>query len=240
MKTMDYISILAGGSCKFNCSFCIGNNIRKNVTPFYSSKWRSFLECYADQTLLLSVSGDTSDPSLINATRNMPLIAKEFNPNIKVSVHTKSLELIDMEGFDNYDKIVISIDEDFFNLTTRYMLLFLQENQKRMRFSIVLTSYNFGYFIENDGIIEKLIQMFPNIQITLRPEVSEADHIVNCISGLGTWINKNNGSQVLEENSNIWLWNYKKTNPKIDALYLFSDGNIKNNDRWDEIQNDRI
>jgi len=235
MKKLDYISILAGGSCKFNCSFCIGNSLRKEVTPHFSEKYKSFIACFSDQTDLLSVSGDTSDPSFIKESYSIPLEAKYFNPNIKVSVHTRTLKNEDLKRFLHYDKIVISIDENIISNTDVETLLFLQENQKRIRFSIVLTSYNFGYFTKEEGLIEKIVELYPEAQITLRPEVSEAEYIMNCVSNAGTWIEQENGSYYLEENSNIWLWNYKDTNPNINALYLFSDGMISNNCRWDKI-----
>jgi len=243
MGKLDYISILAGGSCKFNCSFCIGNSMRKNITPHYSKKWESFLNCFADQTDLLSVSGDTSDPSLIEETIVIPTIAKIINPNIKVSIHTKETnsEILEKYLIANFDKLVISIDENFLEGLCDEDVLFFRRiaREHKLRFSIVLTSYNFGYFVENNGIIEKLVEMFPTAQITLRPEVSEEEHISNCIDSIGTWTIQENGSCYLEENMNIWLWEYSKTNQNINALYLFSDGIIKDNCRWDNIKKEQ-
>jgi hypothetical protein len=83
MKKFDYISILAGGKCKFNCSFCVGNNIRKKSTPHFSPKMKAFIECFPDTTDLLSVSGDTSDPSFIKETWSIPQIVKSFNKKFK-------------------------------------------------------------------------------------------------------------------------------------------------------------
>jgi len=240
---MNYISILAGGSCKFNCDFCIGNSLRKNETPHFSNKWKSFLECYADQTNLLSVSGDTSDPSLINDSTNIPKIAKCFNSDIKVSIHTKETNSQILEEYiiADYDKIVVSIDETFFDNIIEEDELFFRRTARegKLRFSIVLTSCNFGYFVEDNGLIKKIIDNIPGVQITLRPEVSEAEHIVDCVDNFGTWIKQENGSKYLKENFNIWLWDYKETNKNINALYLFSDGIIKNNCRWDKIQKDK-
>ena len=233
---MDYISVLAGGSCKFNCDFCIGNSIRENVTPHYSNKLKSFLECYADTTNLLSVSGDTSDPSFIQGTDNIPAIAKKINPKIKVNVHTKSLDYETLKRFrrNGYDKIVISIDEDFFNTTPEFTIKLLQT--LNVRFSIVLTAYNFGYFCGDNSIIDVLVKRFPNATITLRPNVLEDNHWMESFGDiLGTWVDMDNGAQYLEQNKNIWYWNYINTNPNIDALYLFSDGTIKNNCKWNNI-----
>jgi len=238
---MDYISILAGGACKFNCSFCIGNSIRENVTPHYSSKLKSFLECYANQTNLLSVSGDTSDPCFIQETDDIPVIAKKINSNIKVSIHTRNTDTRILEKYliCNYDKIVVSIDEKFFdNLCVEDILWYRRTaREKKLRFSIVLTSYNYKHFCKKDGIISKIVDIFPGAQITLRPNVFEEDCWIETFADdLGTWMNNTNGSKTLEENTNIVFWDYSKTNPNIDALYLFSDGTIDNNCKWKNIK----
>jgi len=237
-KKFDYISILAGGSCKFNCSFCVGNNIRKDVTPHFSKKWRSFLECFCDMTDLLSISGDTSDPSFIRDRQYIPELAKAFNPKIKITIHTRNIEYTTEAIKDGYDKCVFSIDEDFFDTYSDASIIQLQKIQQiknKLRFSIVLTLYNFGYFIEDNGMIERLVSIFPNAQITLRPEISESEHIVNCLEGFGTWADKDNGAQYLEGNPNIWLWDYSKTNKKLNVRYLFSTGEISSNRKWDNL-----
>jgi len=233
---MDYISVLAGGKCKFACDFCIGNSIRDNVTPHYSRKLKSFLECYADTTNLLSVSGDTSDPCFIQGTDNIPDIAKRINPNIKVNVHTKSLDYETLKRFrrNGYDKIVISITEDFFKNTPDYTIKLLQT--LNVRFSIVLTKYNFGYFCGDNNILDKIVKTFPNVTITLRPNVLEDNFWVEEFGNiLGKWSDMDNGAQYLTQNKNIWFWNYINTNPNISAMYLFSDGTIKDNCKWNAI-----
>jgi hypothetical protein len=233
----DYISVLAGGRCDFGCDFCIGNSIRKNITPHFSRKLNSFLDCYADITNLLSVSGDTSDPSFIDESDHIPTYAKRINPNIKVNVHTKNTDLEPLKRFRRvgYDKIVISIDEDFIENLDSSTIKFLQETN--IRFSIVLTCYNFGYFCGEDNIIDEIIKLFPNATITLRPNVLDDIHFVGSFKDiLGTWVDNNNGSQYLEENPKIWFWNYNHTNPNINAMYLFSDGKISNNCRWEKLK----
>ena len=70
-KKYDYISILAGGSCSFNCPFCIGNKIRKDEKPKYSKEIHKFLKEYVGDTSLLSISGSTSDPSLIGTLKKV-------------------------------------------------------------------------------------------------------------------------------------------------------------------------
>jgi len=235
MKKFDYISVLAGGTCKFNCSFCIGDDIRKNKSPHFSTKYKSFIECFSDMTDLLSVSGDTSDPSFVTETKDIPKIAKSFNPNIKVTLHTRNIKCLD-EAFDcGYDKFVFSVDEDFYDKFTQEDIFNLVKIKDKLRFSIVVTSSNFGYMVGDELLISKLSKDFPNAQITLRPEVSESEHIVKCLESMGIWVPMENGAMYLKENKNVWLWDYKQTNTNLNVRYLFSNGKISSNCEWDRI-----
>ena len=195
--------------------------ILADETQQYSNKCESFINCYADQTNIISVSS----PCFINDTVNIPLIAKRINPDIKAEVHTRTLKLNNIEKFLHYDKIVLSIDEDFFEKCPISTQSYISQNQEKIRFSIVATSYNFGDIIDECGLLNKLVKAFPNTQIDIEPEPHEAEHIINCLSSAGTWIEQNNGSEYLEENSNIWLWNNKDVD--ISTLCLFGDGKIK-------------
>jgi hypothetical protein len=237
----DYISILAGGSCKFNCSFCIGKDIRENIQPHFSNKWQSFLNCYADRTDLLSVSGDTSDPSFISEYVVIPYEAKQINPNIKVHLHTKDIGICSVStNISGYDKYILSIDDEFLNELNKFdktVLKGLQEHSRkgRLRFSIVLMDWNIGLIFGENNLYEQILKLFPNIQITLRPDVNaDIEHIKQVLFSFlnDEWIEKNNGSLEYSSNENIWLWNYNKTNPEHNVLYLFSNGNIQNNDAW--------
>ena len=117
MKKFNYISILAGGSCKFNCDFCIGKDIRKNVSPHFSKKWQSFIECFGDMTDTLSISGDTSDPSFNFETWQFPYYVKDvLKLDLRVTVHTRNFDFIhehSISTLPKFDSYVLSIDETF-------------------------------------------------------------------------------------------------------------------------------
>jgi hypothetical protein len=235
MNKFDYISILAGGSCKFSCDFCIGNKIRENTKPHFSTKLSSFIECFSDMTDLLSVSGDTSDPSFVTETKDIPKIAKSFNSNIKVTLHSRNIKYLDKVFDYGYDKFVFSTDEDFYDNCTQEDIFNLIKIKDKLRFSIVVTSFNFGYMVGEELLISKLSKDFPNAQITLRPEVSESEHIIKCLESIGTWVPMENSAMYLKENKNVWLWDYNQTNSKLNVRYLFSTGNISSNCEWDRI-----
>jgi len=111
----NYISILAGGKCSFKCSFCVGNEIRKNEPAHFAPNWKKFLKDYATKTSLLSISGDTSDPIFIKDTWNIPEYAKNINNNLRITLHTRKPVSFEEELLNifnvGYDKLVLSIDK---------------------------------------------------------------------------------------------------------------------------------
>lgn len=238
---LDYISILAGGSCSFGCDFCVGNDIRNKITPHYSRKLDSFIECFSDMTDLISVSGDTSDPSLIGMTWAIPQKIRIFNKHMKITLHTRD-KYIGIKAINHgYDKYVLSIDELFLDALTDSMIVdyrFLSDN-KKMRLSIVLTKQNYQSFYGSNNLIDKIMKLFPSIQITLRPNVFEQLDLKKLKSFFGEWSILNNGAEVLTSsfNDTVWLWDYRKTNSRLEVRYLFSDGAISSNCGWDRLIN---
>jgi len=232
---LDYISILAGGSCKFNCDFCVGKDIRKNITPHISPKYKAFIECFAEQTDLLSISGDTSDPSFVEEIWEIPEIAKEVNPNIKVTIHTRNIEAIHKTFVDNcFDKFVFSIDENI----TKETLQILKHYKKKVRLSFVMTESNYSIVY---NWLDELPEIF-DFQMTIRPEVHQVQNnkilfesTFRDISSNSTITELSSGAVQLNQKPNIWYWDYRKTNDKINTMYLFSSGEISNNCKWSEI-----
>ena len=242
MVKFNYISILAGGICKFNCNFCVGKDIRKNEKPHFSSKWKAFIECFADMANLLSVSGDTSDPSFVDDVWKIARFAKYINKNIKVALHTRNIKVINNCFESGYDKFVLSIDENF-NWQKHYETLL--EHKDNVRISFVMTDDNFWIL---DEWYENYPQIFEDFQITIRPEVHLAKNenwnyvFKERFEGIGqkTFNEKNvieleNGALQNKAFPKLWYWDYNKTNPKLNVRYLFSDGNIASNCQWEKI-----
>ena len=44
-----------------------------------------------------------------------------------------------------------------------------------------------------------------------------------------------NNAFVLKKFPNIWFWDYNKTNQSLNVRYLFSNGEIGSNSRWNKI-----
>jgi len=245
MKKLDYISILAGGKCKFNCDFCVGKDIRKDVKPYFSTKWESFIECFADMTNLLSVSGDTSDPSFVKDTLKIPGIAKSFNKDIKVTIHTRNLNVIKAAKNAGYDSFVFSIDENFNKEMLDTLKKYKDENFD-IRLSLVLTDYNFCILDEWSKSFKEIF----DFKMTIRPEVKLAKDEAMNWTLYSAFLNirskkykspydskkyitkMENGAIKLKRFPNVWYWDYNATNPKLDVRYLFSDGTIAGNCQW--------
>ena len=241
----DYISILAGGACKFNCDFCVGKDMRKNITPHFSKKVESFIECFSDMTNLVSVSGDTSDPSFVEDTMYIPGKVREINPDARVTIHTRNIDFIEDAFHAGYDKFVFSIDEDF----TLEMLEMLRPYKDKVRLSFVMTSYNHWIIDEWSKNMKEIF----DFQMTLRPEVNAVKDETTAWMFYDTFLNirarkyrspynskkfvtqMKNGAFKLKQFPNIWYWDYNKTNPNIEARYLFSNDEIGSNCKWGEI-----
>jgi len=244
MKKFNYISILAGGSCKFNCDFCIGKDIRKNTTPHFSKKWQSFIECFGDMTDTLSVSGDTSDPSFVFETWQVPYYVKEvLKLDLRVTIHTRNIDFIHEHietNLPNYDSYVLSIDEHFIDEIDSgevkpEILNTLKNLGKNLRFSIVITNDNINIF-DDYSFVKYLLQIFPDARMTIRPEVHLEDIKIKTFDKWGENTRMNNGSYKLDKNKNVWFWDYNETNPNMNVRYLFSNGNISSNCEWDKIK----
>ena len=197
---------------------------------------------YAKKTKLLSISGDSSDPSLINKTKYLANEAKLINPFIKVNIHTRTLNYVLINDFinNNYDKIVISIDENFFNNISKQTNTLLISLKDKIRFSIVITNYNIELL--NKDFIIKLYSLYPNASFTIRPDVFNKNDnferqiylLIKTLSPQG-FIENKLGAIVLNKYKNIWFWFYKKSNKINNVKYLFSNDVISNYTIWEEL-----
>ena len=230
MNKFDYISILAGGKCGFNCSFCIGNDIRINEKPHFSNKYNSFIDLFASHTKLLSVSGSTSDPCFISEQehQNIILLAKKENHNIKINVHTRTLKYENLKMLNKYyDKIVISIDENF--KPFEYLKEF-----KNIRYSIVLTENNFNVFTLD--WFENIYKTIGHSSFTLRPNVFDSN--IKTFSYGKEVKNKYLPKEAIQfpfHQGLIVIWNFKDINDNLNVRYLWSDDTVSSQCEWKKL-----
>ena len=226
----DYISILAGGKCGFNCNFCVGNEVRIEENPHFSEKYKSFIDLFASRTKLLSVSGSTSDPCFIDENEHKTIIslAKKENPNIKVNVHTRTLNYETLKMLDrHYDKVVISIDETFKPLD------YLREF-RNIRYSIVLTEDNYLSFPLD--WFEKIYEEIGHCSFTLRPDVF-SNKITIGNYGVETKIKglPKEAIQYKFHDGLIVIWDFNKINDSMNVRYLWSNSLVSSQCEWKKL-----
>ena len=220
----DYISILAGGRCSFNCDFCVGKNIRENEQPHFAKNWKDFIDYFSEYTELISISGSTSDPMLVNHKLLERIIKYSKNKGLDISLHTRSIGYMVKRYSDLVDELVISIDRP-----TNKNIQFFESltNKSKVRISAVCTSEN-RHLFENSGFFRD----FPIKRFTIRMNVFEPDlkypHIPY------SQINKNDyGALWYGDNEKyIALWDFRKTNKRIKAIYLWPTGEVNEQCHW--------
>ena len=228
-KKFNYISILAGGSCSFNCDFCIGNDVRSNVTPHFSHKYKSFLELFAQNTNLLSISGSTSDPSLIGTPNNYFIVetARMYNRDIKISMHTRDLGEFAKEAYSYCDEVVISLEKN-----TPEAIKFFEElseyQQSKTRISVVITQENKHLLVTEEFYESLSISSF-----TLRKNVFEPIDI-NIEFAFG-YEGKYGSTFYDFKDGKIAYWDYSVTNVNLETRYLWDDGEVSSQCRWEEL-----
>ena len=231
MERLDYISIIAGGKCKFNCSFCIGNDIRENNHPNISNKYISFIECYGDMTDEISISGSTSDPYFIELDVHFTIKNRSRDFDLKTSLHTRNTKLTNkmMKLIEWYDELVLGIDETFNPDNFKF------QNNKSIRFSIVITKENQHKF--NREWLDNISNKTGVNSFTFRPNVFEEFN-----DGFNTFMT-NMKLLFPEERKYAYWFNYKDSyitywdNKEFsqNVRYLWNDGNITEDDEWKKL-----
>jgi len=232
-KKYDYISILTGGKCGFNCSFCIGNKLNKDKEPHFSNQYTNFVENYANRTNIISISGSSSDPYFISIQKHIDIInkCKDVNPKIVTNIHTRyikdAIKLNQLMGL--YDGIVFSVDEDFLNRSD--ILDFKKYSHKKMRFSIVLTNKNRHIFTRD--WLDEVYNTTGISSFTFRPDVFENDFDIEDFKinmELFEVVDKKYGVWFPYKSGYVTYWDNKKINQNV--LYLWSTNEVTDDCEW--------
>lgn len=220
-KKYNYISILCGGKCSFNCDFCVGQKIRIDKEPYIDDDWKDFIFENAKYTNEISISGSTSDPFFLGVDRINDILKLSKENNLFTSLHTRSIDLSILR-LKNLDELVISIND--INPNNYKNLLYLSE-KFNCRISIVATKKNKNKFTRN---------FFYSINIkkwTIRKNIFEKNLIVNIDMPLKKY--KIFNAEIYgNEEKEIALWDFKKQNEEIKALYLWQTGQVKEQCYW--------
>jgi len=223
---LDYISILAGGSCPNECPFCVGRSLRKSKPeeiPHFSVGWQAFFIFYNAPEI--SISGSTSDPMLCD-TKDLFTIIND-SPQLSKSLHTAYPHLLwkYKKSLHNLNEICLSIHDyseiEIANELTKYF------NYQKCR-----TRISSVYWNKNKEILsnKSFYESFQAKIFTIRKNIFEPDIKVTIPYPKTNIIY---GQQIFSDgNKIIALWDFLKANIIINAMYLWPDGQIRAQCYW--------
>ncbi len=222
---LNYISILAGGNCPMNCSFCVGQYIRKNETPHFASlgKIKIFFDAYKCQTDLLSISGSTSDPLFCKDINKITEIAKKRFK--KISLHTCATSKLINIDIKPFDEICIS----FHTLPDKKLVEFIQENKEKIRISVVYNKENYK-ILDNFSFFDQI----PCNTFTVRKNIFDPKipNFVKKLKKIGEIFNQ---PIYKYGDKKITIWDFADANKYIDARYLWPNGLMRKQCYWENL-----
>jgi hypothetical protein len=220
----DYISILAGGRCAMNCSFCVGKKVRTYDVPHFADHKAvaNFISCFGTETRLFSVSGSTSDPLLTDLdllfrhSRYAQLFA------LKTSLHTAYLNIL----LDHIEFLEGCFDEFVLSIHSKdqipQVMDILEDTTTPVRISSVYHKDN------KDQFDRDFFESIPVEQFTIRKNVFEVFEEYDPVIPYPELDSRIFGQKVYgDHNKKIAVWDFKEANRHIRALYLWSNGMVK-------------
>ncbi|MBU1913198.1 MAG: hypothetical protein KKB22_06690, partial [Candidatus Omnitrophica bacterium] len=229
-ELFDYISILAGGRCPTNCSFCVGQYIRDTSAPHFAPKEDvlKFIRTYSQYSKLFSISGSTSDPMYTDLGLFELYIREGKKAGMRLSLHTHSnttpLIFNNLSIVSLCDKIVLSA-HDLKNIELIKELV-KEFGREKIRISSVCHGANKTLletkeFYESFSLTQFTIRLNiyePGIQVNLPyPKLEKRIFNQPCFG---------------DENITIAVWDFKAANEVINAMYLWPDGTVNPQCYW--------
>ena len=223
---LDYISILAGGSCPNECPFCVGRSLRKSKPiekPHFSVNWQTFLMSYDAPEI--SISGSTSDPMLCN-TEDLFAIINDA-PQLSKSLHTAYPHLL-----WKYRKSLHALNEICLSVHNYSEIEIVNELTKYFNHQKCRTRISSVYWDKSKEILSDkfFYELFQAKIFTIRKNIFESNiEIIIPYPKIGTLY----GQQLFSDNNKIIvLWDFLKANTIIKAMYLWPDGQIREQCYW--------
>jgi len=237
MSSLHYISILAGGSCPKGCHFCVGRGIRDEEQPPHFADIHlitDFLEAMRERTDEFSISGSTSDPLYLDKESYenvlIPIIIYAKQLGYRVSLHTVvvSRKKFDDLFYFNVDEICVSI-HDYDEAKAEIINSYAPQYRDRFRISSVCHNGNRAIF-ETPAFFE----LYDVSRFTIRRNIFDPDMPDPVIPFYRLYAKTDFGQKwyLTPKEQVIALWDFTKANEHINALYLWSDGRIKQQCYW--------
>jgi hypothetical protein len=228
----DFVSVLCGGRCAFNCDYCIGRSTREDLEPTFSDSIYEFMKDNVRKTKVFSVSGESTDPLFTSTASYIPGYLEELGFDGTVELHTKVSNSLDEYFGYGYDTIVLSIEHDISEEKIKE-LRELRGND--IRLSIVVN-------VDTVESFKSLIlshKLF-GFALTIRPDsfMSEEDTKATTMSLRGLFPDfevLDTGMVILDKDKSVWYNDHSETNKQSNALYLRHNGDIVTGAYWDNL-----
>jgi hypothetical protein len=222
---LHYISILAGGRCAFECSFCVGRGRKEGPEPHFGPGVLDFIQQHAGRTRWLSISGSTSDPLFVawnGPDRLRDIIYLALSSGLQVSLHTRVISRRSLMLSHQAHELCVSLDPQDPDLHQKARDL--ASAGCPVRISAVATSANLHLFAD-----PALYELLP-YPWTIRRNVREPDLPEVPVPFIRTGETLF-GCPVYAEQ--IAVWDFEVANQHINALYLWPDGQIRRQCFWE-------
>lgn len=223
----DYISILAGGSCTQikECTWCVGNEVRANDPPHFASYKNvcKFLDLLQDHSTEFSISGVSSDPILCKDTGK---IIDYALGKYSISLHTKILNT-KTEMYSKYvDELCLSVHRMIPSIAQKLKNI----EPKKLRISSVCTSENIHLFESPE-----FFELYGATRFTIRKNIREPELRDPVIPYDRSTCDQYGQKWFEGDGKTIALWDFKKANREIKAMYLWPTGEMNEQCYWKHI-----
>lgn len=225
---LDYISILAGGTCKINCSFCVGKAIRDNQPPHFApgKDIAGFMDAYSGHVQNLSISGSTSDPMHINCIDEV-LAAAEILFKYRVALHTCALDVL-QERDEDFTYKLSRLTLSLHSIPDKTALGFIARHKENIRISVV-------YHGENAETIDNMefFDTVPAVDFTIRKNVFDPQEPdLKGVELIGDVFNQ---PLYRYGHKRIVVWDFTDANKHINARYLWPNGALMRQCFWESL-----
>jgi hypothetical protein len=228
----DFVSVLCGGKCVFNCDYCIGRSTREDTEPTFSDSIYEFIKDNVKKTKTFSVSGESSDPTFVSTTSYIPTYLDGLGFDGTIELHTKVDSDIGAYFDCGYNTVVLSIEHDVSEEKIKRLREFRGNN---IRLSIIINVNTIESF-KNMILSRKLF----GFSLTIRPDsfMSEEDTKSVTITLRELFPDfevLDNGMVILDKHKSVWYNNHSETNKRSNALYLRDNGDVVTGTYWDNL-----
>ena len=230
--SLHYISILAGGACSMNCEFCIGKHIRNDRETAHFAPEKditSFLHESKETTKTLSISGVNSDPT---ATKNLLNVVQQARPLYStLSLHTIEHPYFLSHLLPYIDELVLSVHQ-----CSPMLALDLLTLRETFPGTIRLSSVVSPSGIQDGSDIESFVMQYGRFvdAITVRKNVFTPDYQFPELPYPRT--TEIHGQRAYKYyDTTVCLWDYEKANRELRALYLWPDGQVREQCAWNQL-----